>query len=349
MMDATDPFVEDIHNKIAEYVGMPKSHSESIQGQLYKVGQFFKPHKDYFEGDTATRHCLSGGNRKKTFMIYLNDDLEGGETDFPRLGKKFIPKKGKALVWDSFKEDGTLDGDTVHEGCPITKGQKYIITCWFRENPIDAKKDAELLKELDSKEALKAKESAAVVKSFPKCDPVGFKVIKCPLDVWGLVQYGYEIGKKSKQEEVYAGKETHIKGNGVSSEILPIFDIPEFRTMVHKFLQPIHENFAGGRKIIPTAIYGIRSYLKDSTLAMHVDRQETHHISSILIVDKDLGGNNDWPLEIVDHSGKTHLIYADVGDLILYESAICSHGRPSPFTGNFFRNMFVHYKFESLD
>lgn len=341
-----DPFVLDIHEKIASYVSLPLNHGESLQGQKYKAGQFFKPHRDYFEGKSAENYCLSGGNRKKTFMIYLNDDMEGGETDFALLGRKIIPKKGKAVVWDSFKEDGSLDENTLHEGCPILKGTKYIITSWWRENAIDAEKDKELLQQL------KGSNDASAVKTFnvldlPTCDPIGFKVIKCPLDVWGLVKYGYELGKKKRSEEIYAGKENHIvsSSNDVSSEMLPIFEIPEFIPLIHSWLQGVHEDFAGGRKLIPTFIYGIRSYLKNSSLKMHVDVQETHHISSILIVDKDLGDGRDWPLEIVDHSGKTHLIYASVGDLILYESAICSHGRPSSFTGNFFRNMFIHYKF----
>ena len=40
--------------------------------------------------------------------------------------------------------------------------------------------------------------------------------------------------------------------------------------------------------IEPSYIYGIRSYQKGSRLEEHVDRLETHHISSIIIVDKDL-------------------------------------------------------------
>jgi prolyl 4-hydroxylase len=347
MLHKDDPFVLDIHEKISDYVSIPLNHGEFLQGQRYKAGQFFKPHRDYFENKTAEKHCLSGGNRIKTFMVYLNDDIEGGETDFPEMGRKIKPKKGKAIVWDNII-DGVLQSDTLHEGCPIIKGTKYIITSWWRENPIDEEKDKQLLKELKNKN----NETSPVLKNditstgnFPKCDPIGFKVIKCPREVWGLVKYGYELGKKKKTEEIFNGKEDIIKGNGVSSEMLPIFEIPEFTSTVHSWLQSIHEDFAGGRKLIPTFIYGIRSYLKDSSLVMHIDRQETHHISSILIVDKDLDGESDWPLEIVDHSGKTHLVYADVGDLILYESAVCSHGRPSTFRGNFFRNMFIHYKF----
>ncbi len=81
------------------------------------------------------------------------------------------------------------------------------------------------------------------------------------------------------------------------------------------------------------------------------DRVETHHISSIIIVDKDLtcGCQNrkygdDWPLDIQGHDGEWYKVYAEPGDIILYESAICEHGREEPFQGTFFRNFYVHYK-----
>jgi hypothetical protein len=74
---------------------------------------------------------------------------------------------------------------------------------------------------------------------------------------------------------------------------------------------------------------------------MHTDTLETHHISSIIIVDKKV--NKDWPLDIQDHNGNWHKIYAEPGDMILYESAICKHGRTEPFDGEYFRNFYTHY------
>ena len=37
-------------------------------------------------------------------------------------------------------------------------------------------------------------------------------------------------------------------------------------------------------------------------------------------------------------------MYAEPGDMILYESAICEHGREEPFEGKSFDNFYVHYK-----
>ena len=126
--------------------------------------------------------------------------------------------------------------------------------------------------------------------------------------------------------------------------------IPSIKNLIHNHLFPIHREFAGVN-IVPSFVYGIRSYLRGATLTNHVDRVETHHVSSIIVVDKDLrcGCQNrefgdDWALDIQDHQGNWHKIYAEPGDMILYESAICQHGRVDSFQGNFYRNFYVHYK-----
>ena len=60
-------------------------------------------------------------------------------------------------------------------------------------------------------------------------------------------------------------------------------------------------------------------------------------------------GEKDWPLDIQDHKGNWHKIYAEVGDMIMYESAVCEHGRTTPYEGEYFRNLFVHYKLKNWD
>ena len=107
-------------------------------------------------------------------------------------------------------------------------------------------------------------------------------------------------------------------------------------------LKPLHQEFAQGRSIEPFCIYGIRSYMRGAILENHTDRPQTHHVSSIIVVDKQV--DKDWALDFQDHDGEWHKIYAEPGDLILYESAICKHGRIEPFDGEFYRNMFIHYK-----
>jgi prolyl 4-hydroxylase len=367
VLDKKDMFVLDINERICELLGVDILQGEALQGQLYEKGQYFKPHHDWFGTETLQTHGMVSGNRTHTLMIYLNDDMEGGETDFPKLNKKIKPQKGKAIWWKNIDENGKGIDEVFHEGCPIINGKKYIITAWFRQNVFDPPADEKAYAAkiaLDKQESNRCTLTPTEVVStelllvsdsqLPICTDMGFEVVKCPEDVWEVVQTAYKAVQGLRHEEKYHGKENTILGEGVTSEMFPIFEKPDspvelkdFKNKVHSMLQPIHEKFCN-RELLPTYIYGIRSYLKGSSLVMHKDRLTTHHISSILIVDKDLGGAPDWPLQILDHNGNPHDIYAQPGDLILYESAICSHGRPTTYQGNWFRNMFVHYKFKNL-
>jgi prolyl 4-hydroxylase len=340
-LSPNDETVKFIHQKIADNLGLDIKKGEDLQGQKYQVGQYFKEHNDYFIGDAYDKHCLSSGNRTFTFMIYLNDDFDGGGTSFPKLGKIIKPELGKAVVWQN-TINGEPQPETMHEGTTITKGIKYIITSWWRENDWNGAEDANLFEKLNKPKVYTSKEQ------IPKLTEKGFKIVKVPAESWGLIKDAYEILKNKKTEEVFEGKENVIIGGG--SDIYSFEHLTSIRSLIHKQLQPIHEEFCGA-KIEPSFIYGIRSYKKGATLIKHVDRVETHHISSIIIVDKDLRCGcshkefgEDWPLDIQDHNGEWHKVYAEPGEMILYESAICEHGRTEPFQGESFNNFYVHYK-----
>lgn len=130
---ANDPTVESLHKKIAKYLGLNIKKGESLQGQRYEVGQYFRDHQDYFKGDSYERNCLASGNRTYTFMLYLNHNFEGGTTNFPHLRKEISPEEGKALVWNNLQH-GVPNEYTTHGGTEVTNGTKYIITSWWREN-----------------------------------------------------------------------------------------------------------------------------------------------------------------------------------------------------------------------
>lgn len=97
-----------------------------------------------------------------------------------------------------------------------------------------------------------------------------------------------------------------------------------------------------------SSLYGIRVYTAESILATHVDRDPL--ISSAII---NVGQNvdEDWPLEVYDHEGWAHNITMAPGDVVLYESHSVLHGRPFPLRGEYFANIFVHFKplFEDND
>jgi prolyl 4-hydroxylase len=344
-LSSQDPKVQSIENKMYWELGIEKKFSEPTQGQLYEKEQYFHNHHDYFIGDGYTNHCLSSGQRTYTFMIYLNDVEEGGETKFPELDLSFKPVKGTAVVWKNSDGKGTENRASLHTGTPVTKGKKIIITKWFREKEFKSGEDQRLAAEVHkTKETqMQMDKTFSNKENFPKFTENGFTVIKCPEQTWGIIKDAYNILKDKEVEENFPGKEHVILGEGTTSNLLSFDHIPNIRSLIHQQLLDTHKNWCR-TNIEPSFVYGIRSYKKGAVLASHVDRIETHHISSIIIVDKDLDGNQDWGLDIKDHSGKWHKVYAQPGDIILYESAVCEHGRLEPFQGKFFNNFYVHYK-----
>jgi len=68
-------------------------------------------------GQSSTRRVLAS-------MLYLNDNFEGGETEFLYLSKRIKPVRGRVLIWPA--------GFThTHRGNPPLSGEKYIGTSWI--------------------------------------------------------------------------------------------------------------------------------------------------------------------------------------------------------------------------
>lgn len=134
-MDRWAPNIRPIDEGLARLLGIEPAHGETMQGQRYAPGQQFRAHHDYFHETEQywqrVRH--EGGQRTWTAMIYLNDVEEGGATWFPQAGVRFRPRRGLLLAWNNMAPDGKANPATLHEGMPVVKGVKYIVTKWFRE------------------------------------------------------------------------------------------------------------------------------------------------------------------------------------------------------------------------
>lgn len=133
-LDPYDPFVMGISRRIDDLLGMNPVCGEAIQGQRYLPGQQFKPHNDWFY--TTEKYWelerKRGGQRCWTAMAFLNEVEEGGETHFTEVGLKIKPKPGVLLVWNNATPEGEPNIDTMHAGTPVVKGNKYVITKWYR-------------------------------------------------------------------------------------------------------------------------------------------------------------------------------------------------------------------------
>lgn len=129
------PAADAVDKKIIDCLGLGVGENEVIQAQHYALDQQFKAHTDYFEPATDEYHTYARvrGQRTWTFMVYLNQECEGGETEFTNLGLSVKPQTGMALVWNNLYADGRPNPDTIHQAHPVTKGEKVVITKWFRD------------------------------------------------------------------------------------------------------------------------------------------------------------------------------------------------------------------------
>ena len=123
--------------RISATIGLPSSHFEPTNVLHYKPGEQFAPHYDFLEpGSEGLAHDLrSRGQRIVTFLVYLNDDYDGGETAFPRLNYVFKGRTGDALMFGNVSASGAIDPNTLHAGLPPTRGEKWLLSQWVRDRP----------------------------------------------------------------------------------------------------------------------------------------------------------------------------------------------------------------------
>eukprot|EP00439_Symbiodinium_sp_Y106_P085550 s828_g28.t3 len=80
------------------------------------------------------KHFILGsgqGPRLATFLIYLNAVQGGGATTFVQQGLSVQPEEGAALFWYNLLPSGEGDELVRHGACPVTEGEKFIVTRWI--------------------------------------------------------------------------------------------------------------------------------------------------------------------------------------------------------------------------
>ena len=145
--DTDDPVVGAFADHAAQITGLPVENQESTQVVMYDVGGKFLDHYDacVSDGTSYCDHTTEGesGERWATFILYLNDEFEGGETEFTRLGFSVKPEIGKGLLfWNTDDKQEILE-ESEHKGSPIIKGKKWIATKWCHFGPYSPVKHPE--------------------------------------------------------------------------------------------------------------------------------------------------------------------------------------------------------------
>jgi hypothetical protein len=133
-LEDDDNLVKSISDRVKTITNTQNRHQEHLQVVNYQAGGFFSPHYDACEGTTTYCSRMNGsqGPRYLTFLIYLNDEFEGGETVFPKIKKEVKPKKGKAVIFQSVDQDGVIIKEALHGGKPVKNGEKWIANKWIR-------------------------------------------------------------------------------------------------------------------------------------------------------------------------------------------------------------------------
>jgi hypothetical protein len=130
----TDVILHLVRARIAALTGPPVEAMEGTSILHYDVGEEFFRHYDFLDVKEAgyERQVAEHGQRVLTFLLYLNDDFEGGETEFPALNWRHKGRKGDALFFWNVDPKGAPDYGTLHAGLSPTRGEKWLLSQWVR-------------------------------------------------------------------------------------------------------------------------------------------------------------------------------------------------------------------------
>ena len=131
--------VDNIIRRIADVVRIPQeklfmnASAENLQLVHYSGNEHYEKHYDF---GTSRPH-----NRYISFLMYLNDVEDGGNTSFPEADTRckdengyfgVQPIKGSAVFFYNLLPDGNVGMKTLHQGEPPTNGsEKWIANLWI--------------------------------------------------------------------------------------------------------------------------------------------------------------------------------------------------------------------------
>lgn len=127
-----------VQTRISIASGWPIAHMEGATVLHYDVGEEIANHYDFIDPSIPSyeEEISQRGERVMTFLVYLNDDYAGGETDFPLLGVSHEGKRGEGLSFVNALPSGGPDRRAWHAGRPPTRGEKWILSQFIRNRRV---------------------------------------------------------------------------------------------------------------------------------------------------------------------------------------------------------------------
>ncbi|NWV89128.1 P4HA3 hydroxylase, partial [Machaerirhynchus nigripectus] len=136
LKDTADPVVRLLDQRIAAVTGLDlrPPYAEYLQVVNYGLGGHYEPHFDHATSMKSPLYRMKSGNRIATVMIYLSAVEAGGSTAFVYANFSVPVVKNAALFWWNLRRNGNGDGDTLHAGCPVLAGDKWVANKWIHEH-----------------------------------------------------------------------------------------------------------------------------------------------------------------------------------------------------------------------
>jgi prolyl 4-hydroxylase len=130
----TDVIFASFERQVAATTGQRLIHAEPLVILRYQPGEQFKWHCDFISSthQQAQEELKMFGQRVYTSISYLNDDFTGGETEFKFWQRQIKPQQGMVLSFSNINEQGQVDKNSTHRGCPVLAGTKFVATSWYR-------------------------------------------------------------------------------------------------------------------------------------------------------------------------------------------------------------------------
>lgn len=114
--------LRDYYNAIPQEFDFQKNYSRNIQDMGYQI-QKYKKNEGFYVWHNDFAVLEDASYRVLTFLWYLNDIEQGGETEF-LCGIKIKPEAGKLVIFPS-------TWGARHRGVMPVSDDKYIVTGWI--------------------------------------------------------------------------------------------------------------------------------------------------------------------------------------------------------------------------
>ena len=124
-----------LEERMLAHLKVPITHAEPLVLLRYLPSEEYKPHRDYLPPSAPGNSPRPDqpGQRLHTVFSYLADVEDGGETEFPQLGVRIAPRRGRVVHFVNLLPNGEPDARTLHAGLPVRAGTKWLATLWTRE------------------------------------------------------------------------------------------------------------------------------------------------------------------------------------------------------------------------